>query len=505
MSTDNIGVKGAAKRSPSAQVLWSAREVYDAVKPSRVSGGEADWCAYGVSINTRTLCEGDVFVALKGDALDGHDYVVKAFEQGAVAAIVSKDVEGVPEGAALIFVEDTFKALEDLGQFSRKRTGSKVIGITGSVGKTGTKEMLAEAFASVGRTFASGESFNNHWGVPFSLSNVPEQNDFGIFEMGMNHAGEISALTAQVRPDIAIITNVGPVHIEFFENEAAIARAKAEIFEGVVEGGVAVLPRDSEHFDLLKDAARTCGVESIFSFGEHDNADAKLTKCLLASNGTRVEAEILGESVQYTLQMVGKHLAVNSLSVLLGIACAGGDVQAAAKRLEKMEQTERRGHREEIETAEAGNPITLIDDSFNASPVAMKAAFKVLAMVDPGRGGRRIAVLGDMLELGDRGPQLHGDLAMPIQAAGIDLVYTCGALMKNLHDKLAPELKGEHKKDSQELATIVPDVLIPGDVVLVKGSKGSKMDVVVEAMRTMPKAGDKTSKGMNNTDKQIGR
>lgn len=488
MTSQQMSCGCAPKGEPCARggaVLWNRDDVVRAVD-GKIGGEGTVWRAYGVSINTRTLKDGDLFIALKGDSMDGHDFVKTAFDSGAVAAIVSHAPKGLEGDARLVIVADTFKALEQLGQAGRTRTAAKILGITGSVGKTGTKEMARVAFAACGRTHASAASHNNHWGVPLSLSGMPADTDFGIFEMGMNHAGEIRGLTTQVRPDIAIITTVADVHIEHFGSVAAIAQAKAEIFEGLSAGGVAVLPRDNAHFDVLRDAARMAGAQRILSFGEDDRADARLVSCLLASNGTRVQAEILGEAVAFTLQIAGKHIAVNALAVLLAVAVAGGDVQAAAKALQGIEALKGRGKREYIGGRDAANPITLIDESYNASPVAMKAAFKVLAMIDPGRGGRRIAILGDMLELGADGPRLHAELAMPIQAAGIDLVYTCGALMKNLHDALPEQNRGGHRKDSQELATIVPDVLSPGDVVLVKGSNGSKMDVVVEAMRKIP-------------------
>ncbi len=502
---------GAAGKGDSSvlpqQVVWTRDAAVKAV------GGKADmsapsWNAYGVSINTRTLQKGDIFVALKGDALDGHDYVAAAFEVGAVAAIVSRVPAGMDGDARLVVVADTMKALEALGQAARTRTVAKIVGITGSVGKTGTKEMLKAAYGAVGRSYASGASHNNHWGVPLSLAGMPVDVDTGIFEMGMNHAGEIAALTAQVRPDIAIITTIADVHIEHFDNEEGIARAKAEIFSGmsggVSEGGIAILPRDNAHFPVLKAQAQAQGLHKILSFGEHENADARLVSCLLASNGTRVQAQVLGQDVAFTLQIAGKHIALNALAVLLSVAVSGGDVAAAAKALQGIEAIKGRGKREMIDSGEAGNPITLIDESYNASPVAMNAAFRVLAMIDPGRGGRRIAILGDMRELGKDGARLHSDLAVPLQAAGIDLVYTCGSLMKNLHDALPESKRGAHKKDSQELATIVPDVLSPGDVVLVKGSNGSKMSVVVEAMRRIPAGGGSTPTGQktdhNNQD-----
>ncbi|NCO02665.1 MAG: UDP-N-acetylmuramoylalanyl-D-glutamyl-2,6-diaminopimelate--D-alanyl-D-alanine ligase [Alphaproteobacteria bacterium] len=462
-------------------MIWTSAEAVKA------TGGKAsgEWHAYGVSIDTRTVKKGDLFIALKGDTGNGHDYVAKAIENGAVCAVVSKAVEGV-DPKNLLIVDDTLKAMQDLGRFARERTGAKVIGITGSVGKTGTKEMLATALDTQGQTHASIKSYNNHWGVPLSLSNMHAGTDFGIFEMGMNHPNEITPLTNQVKPHIAIITTIAPVHIEHFDNGLdGIVDAKTEIFDGVQEGGYAVLNSDIPQFEKLKEKALAKNL-NVATFGENEMAQARLLDCLEAANGSRVKAKILDEEVSFTLQIAGRHIAQNAMAVLLAVKLAGADVQKAAKAIERQEPIMGRGKREKLDIGEPHNPITLIDESYNASPASMNASFKVLALVDPGRGGRRIAILGDMLELGKDSAKLHADLALPIKAAGIDLVYTCGKDMKNLHDQLPANQRGAHKNTSKELAEIVPDVLIPGDVVMVKGSLGSKMGVVVEALRALP-------------------
>ena len=464
-----------------SNVIWTAKEAVAATQGE----GKGSWSATGISIDTRTLQEGDLFVALKGENGDGHAFVKSAIEKGAVAAVVSKEIEGISQDKLLI-VADTLKAMEALGKASRERSGAKVIGITGSVGKTGTKEMLATAFGVQGQTQASIKSYNNHWGVPLSLASMHAGTDYGIFEMGMNHPGEISPLTKMVKPDIAIITTIAPVHIEHFDNGIdGIVSAKAEIFEGVATGGVAILNRDSEHFDALKEKAESKKLQ-VYSFGEHEKADARMLDCLEAANGTRTKAIIDGEEVQYNLQIAGRHIACNALAVLLAVKLTGGDIQKAAGAIARQEPIIGRGKRELIEIYEKENPITLIDESYNASPLAMSAAFKVLALIDPGRGGRRIAVLGDMLELGPDSGKMHADLALPLKAANVDLVYTCGKHMKKLYEQLPANQRGEHKETSKELAQIVPEVLIPGDVVMVKGSLGSKMGLVVEAMRALP-------------------
>lgn len=463
--------------------LWTSSDA------EKATGGRATcaWVARGVSIDTRTLEPGDLFIALKGHAQDGHAYVRQALDKGAAAALVSYLPEGIDENAPLLVVPDTFCALEALGAASRARTGAKIIGVTGSVGKTGTKEMLAAAFGALGRVHASGKSFNNHWGVPFSLAGMEAGSDYGIFEMGMNHAGEIAALSAQVRPDLAIITTIAPVHLEHFGSLENIAQAKAEIFDSMGPEGIAVLNADDGFFEKLEGCARARGVERIYGFGESEGADARMTACLEAANGTRVTVRIFEKDIVFTLKSPGRHVAMNALAVLLSVAVLGGDVVRAARALEDIEPLAGRGRRETIDLGDPKNPVVLIDESYNASPASMRAAFKVLALVDPGRGGRRIAVLGDMYELGPDAARLHAELALPLKAANVDLVYTCGPLMKTLHESLPPELRAGHHDDHIEMGRIVPDVLVPGDVVMVKGSRGGgekpRMQVVVEALR----------------------
>lgn len=470
---------------PGSEVIWTAKEAAAATGGSAI----AEWAATGISIDSRSVKAGDLFIALVGDKFDGHDYVAEALKKGAAAAVVSQVPDGLAMRAPMLIVGDTFKALQALGCASRKRTGAKIIGITGSVGKTGTKEMLAAAFGALGQAHASKASHNNHWGVPLSLASMHAGADYGIFEMGMNHPGEIMPLSKMVQPDIAIITIIAPVHIEHFSSVEEIADAKAEIFDGMAESGKAVLNHDDEWFDHLKAKAQARGLD-VYSFGEHEEADARLVDCLVAANGSRVKAEVLGREISFNLQIPGRHIVSNALSVLLAVGLAGEDVGKAAKALEKIPPMAGRGLREYIDIGEKDNPITLIDESYNASPVAMRAAFKVLALIDPGRGGRRIAVLGDMYELGENGAKQHEDLALPLEAAGVQLVYTSGPLMKNLYDALPREKQGAHEDDHFKLAKIVPDVLVPGDVVLVKGSRGGgkipRMQVIVEALRKLP-------------------
>ena len=475
-----------------SNIIWTAKE---AIKATGGSCASDNWSAVGISIDTRTIKNGDMFVALVGDNGDGHDYVTKAIEKGAVVAIVTKEVEGV-NLEQLLIVDDTLKAMEALGQAARARTGAKVIGVTGSVGKTGTKEMLATALGVQGQTHASVKSYNNHWGVPLSLSSMHAGTDYGVFEMGMNHANEITPLSQMVKPDVSIITTIAAVHVGNFDDGIdGIIDAKAEIFNGMEEGASAVLNRDIPAFNVLKEKAKNRKLQ-VFGFGEHEEADAKIIECLEAANGSRVKADILGQEVSFTLQIAGRHIVHNALAVLLAVKLAGADVEKAAKALAKQEPIIGRGKREIIDSGVADNPITLIDESYNASPAAVSAAFKVLALVDPGRGGRRIAVLGDMLELGKNSAQMHEDLQLPLKASNVDLVYTCGKNMRKLYETLPANQRGHHAETSKDLAGIVPDVLVPGDVVMVKGSLGSKMGVVVEALRALPQKFSK-NKGSN--------
>lgn len=464
-----------------SNTLWTSKDVARALNCDI----HHDWSATGVSIDSRTIKKGDIFFAILGDNSDGHLYAQDAINKGAVAVVVSREIPGI-EKEKCILVRDTFIALQDLAKASRARSSATIIGVTGSVGKTGTKELLATAFSALGQTHASVKSYNNHWGVPLSLSSMHSGSDYAIFEMGMNHSGEITKLSRQVRPHISIITTIAPVHIGNFENGIeGIAAAKAEIMEGMEAGSKIILNRDNEWFDYLQRAANRSGID-VYSFGEHPDSDAVLLECLEASNGTRIKARIQGQDVTYKLQIAGKHVAMNSLSVLMAVKLAGGDIQKSADALFNQEPIIGRGKRELIDLGDKNNPITLIDESYNASPISMRAAFKVLALIDPGRGGRRIAFLGDMLELGVDGPAHHRDLALPIKAANVDLVYTSGKLMKNLFDVLPSNQQGAHKETSADLAKIVPDVLVPGDVVMVKGSLGSKMGTVVEALRALP-------------------
>ena len=446
---------------------------------ARVSGALPARGVTGVSIDTRTLAEGDLFVALKGDNSDGHDYVRKAFEAGAAAAAIDEAHAQALAGAGPLYVaKDTLVALEGLGRAARSRSKARIVAVTGSVGKTTTKELLRCALASAGETHASAASYNNHWGVPLTLARMPESARFGVFEIGMNHAGEITPLVAMAQPHIAIITRIAPVHLEHFASVEAIADAKAEIFSGLQRGGVAILNRDDAQFERLRDAAGAAGVRFVLSFGESAEADATLLSCDVEGETTRVQARVLGQDLTYTIGAPGRHIAMNSLAVLMASRAAGLDLQAAARALAGFRPPAGRGQRETLQAADG--PFTIIDESYNANPASMRAALDLLGAAD---GKRRIAVLGDMLELGPQARALHAAIAEDVERNQIDLVYTAGPLMQALSEAIPAERRGAHAANAAALEPIVLDALRAGDVVMIKGSNGSRMGPLVAAMR----------------------
>ncbi|WP_299396753.1 UDP-N-acetylmuramoylalanyl-D-glutamyl-2,6-diaminopimelate--D-alanyl-D-alanine ligase [Pelagibius sp.] len=456
--------------------LWTAEEVAQATG-GRLTG---DWQASGVSIDSRSIDAGDLFVALKGPSFDGHDYAGKALKAGAAAAMVHRRADGIDESDPLIIVDDTFAALWRLGTAARERTKARLIAVTGSAGKTGVKEALRHCLEPQGLTAASVGSFNNHWGVPLSLARMQRKAVYGIFELGMNHAGEISELTALVRPHVSIITNIEPAHLGNFDSIAGIADAKAEIFEGMDANGYAVLNRDNAFFHHLRDKAEAAGLSRILSFGRHGEADTRVIEESLHATCSSVKALVRGVELDYCLTMPGSHWVMNSLAVLTAIGAAGGDVAKAAAQLASLLPIKGRGERHSVELA--GGSFKLIDDSYNANPTSMRAAFEVLGRSTVGDGGRRIAVLGDMLELGDQSQEMHASLSEALKDSGIDLVFTCGPDMAALHKALPQKQSAAHAEDSKTLAPQVAEAVRPGDSVLVKGSLGSRMAVVVEAL-----------------------
>lgn len=437
------------------------------------------WQASGVSIDSRTVRPGDLFVAIKGPKVDAHEFVAEALARGGAAAMVSRIPRGLPEGAPLLIAGDTFTGLNDLARAARKRAHAHIIAVTGSVGKTGTKEALKLALAGQGRTAVNEGSLNNQWGVPLSLSRMPKDAAYGVFEIGMNDAGEIVPLSRLARAHTAIVTTVEGVHTAFFKSVDEIAAAKAEIFAGM-DGGTAILNRDNAYFDTLADAARAGGVDRIVGFGMAEAAEARLIDYVPEPGASRLAVDIEGRRITYRLGVPGRHWAINSLAVLAAVRAAGADVEAAAAALKAMQAPKGRGERHIVPLA--GGSFTLLDESYNASPVSMGAAFEVLATAPTGAGGRRIAVLGDMLELGPDSPRLHASLAGDLIKAGIDLVCTAGTDMMHLQDALPRLMRGGHACKAKDLAPLVRTLVKPGDVVAVKGSQASRMACIVDAL-----------------------
>jgi UDP-N-acetylmuramoyl-tripeptide--D-alanyl-D-alanine ligase len=459
--------------------LWHSKDA------AKATGGISAiaWNALGVSIDSRTVERDDLFIAISGPNFDGHNYVHSALENGAAAAVIAQAVEGVGANTPLLKVSDTFAALEDLGRAGRDRSTAKVIAVTGSVGKTGVKEALGQLLSEQGETSYSRGSFNNQFGVPLSLARLPQSAGFAVFELGMNHAGELTPLSQMVRPIVAIVTTVEPAHIEFFSSVDDIARAKAEIFNGLEKDGTAILNRDNAHFELLSDAATAAGAGKVIGFGAHHEAQYKLLDFVLRSDGSTVEASFNGYRFSYQLAMPGRHWVMNSLAVLAAVEAVGADVFAAARAFGEIKPPKGRGERLSISLGDGS--VELIDDSYNASPVSIAAALEVLAQAELGPSGRRIAALGDMRELGDKSAMLHQGLAAPVIAAGVDLVYAAGPEMKHLCDALPATIGVVHTDKSEALIQPLLDEVQPGDVVLVKGSAGSLMGQVVEALKNM--------------------
>ena len=451
--------------------LWSHLEAETAT----LGKASKPFAVNGLSIDTRTLKEGDLFVALKGDNRDGHDFVRAAFDAKAGAALVTHTPDGVT--GALLTVGHTQRGLEDLARAARARSNAKILAVTGSAGKTTTKEILRLACNALGRTHASAASYNNHWGVPLSLASLPRDAEYGIFEVGMNHFGELRNLVSFVRPHVALVTTIAPAHLEFFGNCQSIADAKSEIFEGLLPGGAGLIPSDSPYADRLKARAKQAQVSRIVSFGS--KGDARLISFTPDGEGMRVRCDILGVAVDCHVGAPGEHIAQNVVGALAAIALLEGDVLNAAAALKNFTALKGRGARFDA------NGISVIDESYNANPASMAAALALLRASPSSnqKNGRKIAILGDMLELGDGGAAHHAGLAAPIDDNRVDLVFASGVQMKALWEILPAARRGGYAETSDALLPMVTAALKPGDTVLVKGSNGARMSVIVEALR----------------------
>ena len=455
--------------------LWTSAEVADALSPVAI-GGRFD--ASGVTFDSRAVNPGDLFFALSGETTDGHAYVDGAFARGAAAAVVSRDMADAK--GPLVRVPDTMAALVALGRAGRHRSQARIASVTGSVGKTSTKDALRAMLSAQAPTEASAASYNNHVGVPISLCRLPRTAQYGVFEIGMNHPGEIEPLARQVEAHVGLITNVEAAHIGHMGSEEAIADEKACLFAGMTSGAVAVLNRDSRHYERLAVRARRFGVASIVGFGKSDLADARLVACDLQDSGSDVVATIHGRRIAYRLGAAGEHWALNSVAALAVVEALGADVIEAAGTLAEVKASAGRGARRRLKFGTG--TIELLDESYNANPASVRAMLAVLARTEPGPGGRRVLALGDMRELGEGADAYHAGLADAVAASGAARVFLCGPHMRALWDRLAAAQKGAHQPDSAALAGEVAAALRAGDVIAVKGSLGSKMKIVVDAI-----------------------
>ena len=441
----------------------------------------------GASIDTRTLQPGDLFFAIRGEARDGHDFVAAALERGAGAAVVgAARAEEFSHSGPVLAVpgegpDPVLDAMRAIGRAARARTDAQVVAVTGSVGKTGTKEALRHVLAGQGPTHASVASYNNHWGVPLTLARIPAETRYGVFEIGMNHAREILPLTAEVRPDVALITTVEPVHIEHFPSLAAIADAKGEIFSGLKPGGVAVINRDNPNFSRLLAHAQASPAGRVITFGEHEAADVRALRIVVRPDLSVVDAVVMGQPVTYQLGTAGRHTAMNSLGVLAVIHALGADLAEAALALARLSPPVGRGARTALHLP--GGEAWLVDESYNANPASARAALATLAGIETGPRGRRIAVLGDMLELGPTSETQHRGLAEAVESHGIDLVFTAGTRMGHLFEALPIGRRGIAAGASDDLVEPLAKLLRPGDALMVKGSNSMRMGRIVEALK----------------------
>ncbi|MEO1550409.1 MAG: UDP-N-acetylmuramoyl-tripeptide--D-alanyl-D-alanine ligase [Pseudomonadota bacterium] len=467
--------------------LWTSQAI------GQATGGaiSAPFTASGVSIDTRTLAPGDLFVALT-DQRDGHDFVAAAFDKGAAAALVTHRPQNVAPDAPLVVVEDVLSALVALGRAARARTQASVLAITGSVGKTGTKDMAARVLTAQGRTHSSVKSYNNHWGVPLTLARMPADTEFAVIEIGMNAPGEIAPLSRLAHPDVAMITAIAPVHMAAFESLRGIAQEKGAIFEGVSQGGIAILNRDAPRYGQLLRRAQRRGLRPV-RYGWSGLPEFRLHRVGVTESATSVGARVHRRALMFKLGTPGKHFALNALGVLAAVEALGADIAKAALALGTWTPPDGRGLRWSVDLGEGGldGRIRLIDESYNANPAALAAALDVFAVTQPDHGvgrvaqGRRIAFLGDMLELGRNASAMHRDMVKQDALDQIDVVHCAGPLMQALHDALPARCQGEWHADATSLARRARRLVDAGDVAMVKGSLGSKMGQVVDAIKAL--------------------
>ncbi len=460
--------------------LWTSEDMTKAMAGRPV--GQMPEGVTGISIDSRSIGKGEAFFAIKGDRVDGHDYASMAAARGASVLVVSE--AKLPALGKLItpmiVVDDVLEAMVQLGQASRQRSLGKIIAVTGSVGKTTTKEMLRHVLAASGKVHASAASFNNHWGVPLTLARMPSDADFGIFEIGMNHPGEIRPLVNMVRPNIAIITTIAAAHLGNFKNLDEIAGAKAEIFEGLTEDGHAIINRDCEQFDLLEEAAIVNKVAHIHSFGLSAKADFRLADYQQGEYDAVFWAVIGNKTMEIVIGAPGRHIAENAVAVLAAATLAGADMDRVKAAFATIKPEKGRGQRHHLSVS--GGSFTLIDDSYNANPASMRSAIALLQSSEPTGAGRRIAVLGDMLEMGEFSANLHAELAEPLVEAGITEIWLAGPEMANLRDSLPETVNVVYRADAAELAAFAASHVQAGDVLVVKSSNSTGFGEIVRLL-----------------------
>ena len=462
--------------------LWTSEDVARALSPAVLSGR---FEASGVTFDSRAVGKGDLFFALSGETTDGHGFVSDALARGAAAAVVSRDVPGAK--GPLVRVPDTMKALVELGRAGRRRSGARIASVTGSVGKTSTKDALRVLLSAQAPTEASAASYNNHVGVPISLARLPVEARYGVFEIGMNQPGEIEPLARQVEAHVGLITNIEAAHIGHMGSEEAIADEKACLFAGMANGAIAVLNRDNRHYSLLAEKARRFGVTRVVGFGKTKGADARLLACTLHDSGSDIESEVFGHRLAYRLGAAGEHWALNSVAALAVVSSLGADVVRAAATLADVKASPGRGLRRRLKFGTG--TIELLDESYNANPASVRAMLAVLSRTQPAPGGRRLLALGDMRELGEGADAYHASLADAVAASGASRVFLCGPHMRALWEKLSTAQRGAHMPDSASLAGDVAAALKAGDVVAVKGSLGSNMKLIVDAVLAVSDGG----------------
>ncbi len=455
--------------------LFTADEIFAA------TGGRAANPAVkgigSISIDSRDLGPDALFVAIEGKRFDGHDFVDAALANGAVAALVSS---GRASGDRCIVVPDALEGLRDLATMARRRSAATIVGVTGSVGKTTTKEAIRTVLAAAGSTHASIKSFNNHWGVPLMLAGLPREAQFGVFEMGMSARGEIDALTRLVRPNIAVITTIAPAHLETLGSIEAIADAKAEIFVGLEAGGTAILNADHAQIGQLVAAAMAAGVTNIVTYGFAVGSDWHIADLIVDGDQSRAKIAHAGQVHELVMNVPGRHMIANGVAALAVAERAGVDLKLALAALTGFGAQAGRGLQTRL--GDPAKPLVLIDESFNASTASMTAALEVFAAAKA-PDGRKIVVLGDMLELGPQSAQLHASLADRVVACGADQIYLVGAHMEALAQVLGPSRVTLHLKSAQEMQPVLLNNLAYGDVVMIKGSKSVLLADVVQAIR----------------------